>query len=115
MESSSEIPSPTASTPAPVTAAGSVAAPVAVSNASSAGAPATVPVSELVSGASGRLVGIGGARAFRRRLMELGLVPGTLVRVVRRAPMGGIVELEVRRCRISLRLVEARDLTVEPA
>lgn len=72
-----------------------------------------VPVSELGSGATGRLLAVGGARAFRRRLMELGLLPGTTVRVVRRAPMGGIVELEVRGCRISLRLIEARDLTVE--
>jgi ferrous iron transport protein A len=107
VESSPEIPTPAASTPAPVPVTSPEAVPVFV--------PEIVPVSELASGASGRLVAVGGARAFRRRLMELGLLPGTLVRVVRRAQLGGIVELEVRRCRISLRLVEARDLTVESA
>ena len=44
-----------------------------------------VRLSELPDGEIGRLVRLDGDRAFRRRLMELGLLPGTPVRVVRRA------------------------------
>ena len=55
---------------------------------------------DLDDGQAGRLVRLDGDRAFRRRLMELGLLPGTPVRIVRRAEIGGVLELEVRRARI---------------
>jgi ferrous iron transport protein A len=55
-----------------------------------------------------------GERAFRCRLMELGLLPGTILRVVRRVDVGGVLELEVRGCRLTVRRGEARLLLVEP-
>jgi len=67
----------------------------------------------LKTGATGRLVSIGGERSFRCRLMELGLLPGTQVRVIRRVDVGGLVELEVRGCRLSVRQGEASLLLVE--
>lgn len=70
-------------------------------------------VADAPAGATLRLVRVEGPRAFRCRLMEMGLLPGTDVRIVRRAPLGGVVELEVRCCRLSLRLSEAADLKVE--
>jgi len=62
---------------------------------------------DLPDGQEGRLVRLEGERAFRRRLMELGLLPGTPVRVVRRAEIGGVLELEVRRSRLTVRTSEA--------
>ncbi len=50
---------------------------------------------------------VGGARSFRRRLMELGLVPGTLVEMVGVAPLGDPLELLVRGCSLSIRRGEA--------
>jgi Fe2+ transport system protein FeoA len=67
----------------------------------------------LSPGASARLVSIGGERSFRCRLMELGLLPGTTVRLIRRVDVGGVLELEVRGCRLSVRHGEARNVTVE--
>ncbi len=64
-------------------------------------------------GRTARLVRLGGERAFRRRLMELGLLPGTPVRVVRRAEVGGVLELEVRGCRVSVRTRDAQVLEVQ--
>ena len=58
------------------------------------------------------LVKIGGERSFRRRLMELGLLPGTAVRLIRRADIGGVLEIEVRGCRVTVRRQEARELEV---
>jgi Fe2+ transport system protein FeoA len=69
----------------------------------------------LSPGVSARLVSIGGERAFRCRLMELGLLPGTTVRLIRKADLGGVLELEVRGCRLSVRHGEARQVTVESA
>ena len=45
--------------------------------------------------------------------MELGLLPGTQVRVVRRVGVGNLMEVEVRGCHLSLRASEAADLWVE--
>jgi Fe2+ transport system protein FeoA len=59
-----------------------------------------------------RVMHVGGERAFRRRLMELGLVPGTVVEVIRVAPLGDPVELRVRGCELSIRKSEARSVTV---
>ena len=61
---------------------------------------------------------IGGERGFRRRLMELGLVPGTKVELRGIAPLGDPVELLVRGCSLSIRKAEAEHVQVvcvEPA
>ncbi len=50
-----------------------------------------------------------------RRLMELGFLPGTSVRLVRRVAIGDLVELEVRGSHISLRGSEASELLFEAA
>ena len=65
-------------------------------------------------GESARLARLGGERSFQRRLMELGFLPGTRVRLVRRAGVGDLVELEVRGGHISLRRSEASELLFEP-
>jgi Fe2+ transport system protein FeoA len=57
---------------------------------------------------------VGGARSFRRRLMELGLIPGIKVEVLRIAPFGDPLELSVRGCNLSIRAAEAKQVEVEP-
>jgi Fe2+ transport system protein FeoA len=49
------------------------------------------------------------------RLLEMGLVPGTAVRVTRRAPLGDPLEVAVRNTRLVLRAAEARRFIVRPA
>jgi ferrous iron transport protein A len=56
---------------------------------------------------------VAGARAFRRRLLEMGLVPGTEVRVVTIAPLGDPLRIEVRGGQWSIRRSEAAQITVE--
>ena len=45
--------------------------------------------------------------------VELGLLPGTRLRLVRKADVGGILEVEVRGCHLSLRHSEARHLLLQ--
>jgi ferrous iron transport protein A len=71
------------------------------------------PLRDLAAGQSARLTRIGGDRAFRRRLLEMGFLPGTLVRVVRRVDIAGLVEIEVRGSHISLRRSETGSLFLE--
>jgi Fe2+ transport system protein FeoA len=52
--------------------------------------------------------------ALRRRILEMGFVPGTLVRVVRYAPLGDPMEFVLHGYHISLRRSEARAILVRP-
>ncbi|HVJ15929.1 MAG TPA: FeoA family protein [Polyangiaceae bacterium] len=55
---------------------------------------------------------VGGERSYRRRLMELGLVPGTRVQVMGVAPLGDPIELLVRGSSLSIRRAEASAIEV---
>ena len=48
------------------------------------------------------------------RLREFGLLPGTKIQFIRRAPLGDPVEICVRGALLSLRTTEARQIEVEP-
>jgi ferrous iron transport protein A len=61
------------------------------------------------------VVSVGGARAFRRRLLELGVLPGVPIQKTRVAPLGDPLEIEVRGASLSLRRAEARCVQVRPA
>jgi Fe2+ transport system protein FeoA len=62
---------------------------------------------ELERGGRGVVEVIGGERPFRRRLMEMGLTPGTAVALVNVAPLGDPLEIELRSGRLSIRRHEA--------
>jgi ferrous iron transport protein A len=48
------------------------------------------------------------------RLLEMGLLPGTVVEVVRLAPLGDPIDLKVRGYHLSIRRQEARQINVAP-
>ena len=54
------------------------------------------------------------ARDYKRKLLAMGLTPGTALTVKRHAPLGDPTEIEVRGFRLSLRKHEADALIVEP-
>jgi ferrous iron transport protein A len=54
-----------------------------------------------------------GERAVVRRLLEIGLVPGTPVTLRRVAPMGDPIELKVRNFALSIRRSEALGIEIE--
>lgn len=71
------------------------------------------PLPDLAPGQTARLTNVGGERSFRRRLMELGFLPGTAVRLVRRVDIGDLLEFEIRGGHISLRRSEANQIYFE--
>lgn len=71
-------------------------------------------LSEIKTGQVVSVLSIAGQSSFRRRLMELGLVPGTRVELVRVAPLGDPVELLVRGASLSIRKAEAGVIAVTP-
>ena len=69
---------------------------------------------QLVPGASAAVVTVGGQGPFRRRLMELGVLPGTEITRTGQAPLGDPLTYRVRGAVIGLRRTEAATILVEP-
>ena len=58
---------------------------------------------------------VGGEGSLRCRLLDMGLIPKTRVRVEKIAPLGDPMELRVRGYALSLRKEDAREIQVEEA
>ncbi|MCS7139526.1 MAG: FeoA domain-containing protein [Candidatus Nezhaarchaeota archaeon] len=61
-----------------------------------------VPLIELKPGERGIVVSTIGERGVVRRLAEMGLTPGACIEVVRKAPLKGPIEIEVRGTRLAI-------------
>jgi Fe2+ transport system protein FeoA len=70
-------------------------------------------LAEIPLGRTATVTNVEGPRAFRRRLLEMGLVPGTEVRVVTIAPLGDPLRIEVRGGQWSIRKREAAQILVQ--
>ena len=70
---------------------------------------------ELKVGQSGQVLTVGGEKALRRRLLDMGITPRTKIAVKKAAPMGDPVELLLRGYVLTLRLEDAEKITVEEA
>jgi ferrous iron transport protein B len=73
-----------------------------------------IPLHAATPGTTAVVEHVGGDPQFRRRLLELGLVPGAVVRVVRVAPLGDPVEVDLRGASFTLRKGEASLIAVRP-
>lgn len=73
-----------------------------------------VTLGDLEVGDKGRVRGVGGGdRAYRTRLLTMGLVKGSEFTVIRKAPLGDPLEVEIRGYRLTLRRKEAQAVEVE--
>lgn len=70
---------------------------------------------ELMPGQTATIEQVGGGGAFRRRLLELGVLPGTPIERTGQAPLGDPVTYRVRGAVICLRRAEAGQVTVDAA
>lgn len=66
-------------------------------------------------GESGRIGRIAGSGVLKRRIVDMGLVPGTRVRVQKLAPLGDPIEIKVRNFNLSLRRAEAARIELDEA
>jgi ferrous iron transport protein A len=70
-------------------------------------------LAQLDPGERGRITAVAGDPDASRRLMDLGLIRGTTVEVIRRAPLGDPMEVRLRGFMLTLRRSEAEHITVE--
>lgn len=69
---------------------------------------------ELKPGDRATIVKVRGKGTTLKRIVEMGVVPGTLIQVTRVAPLGDPIEIKVKGYSLSLRKEEAGEITVEP-
>ena len=72
----------------------------------------SLPLSSLAPGTAAKVTEIKVASASRPRLMEMGLLVGTPVELIRFAPLGDPVEIKVRGYHLTLRRHEADQILV---
>ena len=71
-------------------------------------------LNELKPGQSARVESVGGEGALRQHFLDMGVIPGTEVTLVKLAPMGDPMELRIHGYELTLRLADAEKITVSP-
>lgn len=69
-------------------------------------------VRDLKIGESGIITVVGGEGALRQHFLDMGVIPGTLVEIVKYAPMGDPVEVRIHGYELTLRLADAEKIEV---
>ncbi len=69
---------------------------------------------KLTIGSSAKVTDVGGKGSLRQHFLDMGLIPGAIVSVVKLAPMGDPMEVRIHGYELTLRLNEAAQIGVEP-
>jgi Fe2+ transport system protein FeoA len=69
-------------------------------------------LADLPIGTSAKVVSVAENGAVSRRLMEMGIIPGISVRVVKTAPFGCPLEIRVRGYNLAIRRSEAENIEI---
>ncbi|MFA0084558.1 iron transporter FeoA [Vibrio sp. 10N.286.49.C2] len=73
-------------------------------------------LAELQVGSSGTITALSGLSTdVRKKLMVMGILPNTEIKVIRRAPMGDPLQIEVRGVSLAIRNAIAQSIEVESA
>ncbi|MGF7143096.1 ferrous iron transport protein A [Anaerotaenia torta] len=70
-------------------------------------------LNDLKPGQQGIVTSIGEKGPVRKRIMDMGVTPGAAVKVIKVAPLGDPIEVNIRGYELSLRKSEASQITVE--
>lgn len=70
-------------------------------------------LAKLKPGAKGKITAIGAIGPLRRRLMDMGVLVGEEIRVMKVAPLGDPIEVTIKSYQLSLRKQEAEGIAVE--
>jgi ferrous iron transport protein A len=91
---------------------GACVSPEVAGSLTTTGQRAVEPLASLATGTVGVIVELQTAAETKTRLMELGVLAGTVVELVRFAPLGGPLEIKIRGYHLSLRKHEAEQILV---
>lgn len=69
-------------------------------------------LNDLKIGQSGIITAVGGEGALRLRLLDMGLIPKTRVRVQKVAPMGDPIQIQIRGDELTIRREDAQRIEI---
>ena len=72
-------------------------------------------LSRLPIGQSAQIISVGGQGALRQHLLNLGIIPGAVVKMIKLAPMGDPMEIRVHGYELTLRRDDADQIEIVPA
>ncbi|MBQ2572133.1 MAG: FeoA domain-containing protein, partial [Treponema sp.] len=67
---------------------------------------------DLPLGKAGRILKVGGNGELRQHFLDMGIIPATVVRKIKLAPMGDPVEIDVSGYELTMRLADAEKIEV---
>ena len=73
----------------------------------------TKKLSEIKQGQSAYIEKVGGEGALRQHLLDMGVIPGAHVKLIKFAPMGDPIELHLRGYELTIRIDDAKNIDVE--
>ncbi|MBP5294539.1 MAG: FeoA domain-containing protein, partial [Lachnospiraceae bacterium] len=68
----------------------------------------------LKAGETARILSVGGEGALRQHFLDMGVIPGAEVTMMKLAPMGDPMELQIHGYELTLRLADAEKIEIEP-
>ena len=71
-------------------------------------------LNELTAGRSARILSVGGEGALRQHFLDMGMIPGAEVTMIKLAPMGDPMELRIHGYELTLRLADAEKIGIAP-
>ena len=71
-------------------------------------------LNELKPGQTARIESVGGEGALRQHFLDMGVIPGAEITVIKLAPMGDPMELRIHGYELTLRRADAEKIVIAP-
>lgn len=72
-------------------------------------------LTKLRPGETGKIISVGGRGALRQHFLDMGIIPGAQITLMQFAPLGDPVEFRLHGYELTMRVADAKQVTVEPA
>ena len=69
-------------------------------------------LNELKIGQCARITSVGGEGALRQHFLDMGVVPGAKIKLIKYAPMGDPIEFRIHSYELKLRVADAKKITI---
>ncbi len=70
-------------------------------------------LNDLAIGKKAVITAVNGEGALRLRLLDMGLIPGTTVKVIKIAPLGDPIEITLRGYELTIRREHAKEIIIK--
>src|SRR5574344_1374704 len=70
-------------------------------------------LNELISGQSAYISSVGGTGALRQHFLDMGIIPGAKIQLIKYAPMGDPIEFRIHSYELTLRVADAKKILID--